>query len=82
MRKIVGDVLVEQLPKSFIEIYVISFALAIAGLWELMEFVGDKLFHFTAQGRNPDDTMFDMIDGLIRGIVTAIIIAKNHEKKK
>lgn len=81
MKKIIGDALVEKLPKAFITIYIVSFALAIAGFWELMEFAGDKLFHFTAQGRDPDDTMFDMIDGLIGGTITAIFIATKHGRK-
>lgn len=69
---------VEKLPKSFISLYIIMFALAVAGLWELLEFAGDKLFHFTAQGRDPDDTMIDMIDGLIGGAIAAIFIVRKH----
>ena len=74
LQYIVGKQLVEQLPIAFIGLYIITFALAVAGFWELLEFAGDKLFHFTAQGRDPDDTMFDMIDGLIGGTVTAVFL--------
>ncbi|MGM9929439.1 MAG: hypothetical protein ACI35P_15965 [Bacillus sp. (in: firmicutes)] len=81
IQKIIGEKLVDQLPRLFIAIYIIVFALAVAGFWELMEFAGDKLFHFTAQGRDPDDTMFDMIDGLIGGIVAAFFIARKHGRK-
>lgn len=52
-----------------------------AGLWELLEFAGDKLFHFTAQGRDPDDTMLDMIDGLMGGTVFAAFLVANRNKK-
>lgn len=82
MQKMIGKHLIEQMPKAFIGLYVIMFALAVAGLWELLEFAGDKLFHFTAQGRDPDDTMFDMIDGLIGGTIAAIFIIKNHGNRE
>lgn len=80
MGYLLGQQEVEKLPKSFIGLYIIMFALAVAGLWELMEFAGDKLFQFTAQGRDPDDTMIDMIDGLIGGAVAALLILRNHGK--
>lgn len=82
MKLIVKSSLVKQLPTFFIGMYVVVFALAVAGAWELMEFAGDKLFHFTAQGRDPDDTMFDMIDGLIGGLIAATFICRNHRKAK
>lgn len=81
MGLLVGKTIIDQLPKFFIGLYIILFALAIAGAWELLEFAGDKLFHFTAQGRDPDDTMFDMIDGLIGGIIASTFIIRSHSKK-
>lgn len=77
MKMMIYDNVLSQIPKAFIATYIIVFALAVAGLWELMEFAGDKLFQFTAQGRDPSDTMYDMIDGLIGGIVTALFIVRN-----
>ncbi len=71
-RQFIGNSLAGQLPKAFWAIFMILFALAAAGAWELLEFAGDKLLHFTAQGRDPDDTMFDMMDGLIGGIISAL----------
>ncbi|WP_071393580.1 hypothetical protein [Bacillus tuaregi] len=68
-----GEDMAARLPKGFVTLYMISFALAAAGLWELFEFAGDKWFHMTAQGRNHDDTMFDMINGLTGGTVAALI---------
>lgn len=81
MEYMVGKEISSRLPKAFIGFYVIVFALAVAGLWELLEFAGDKLFHFTAQGRDHDDTMFDMIDGLIGGITVAFFLIKKQDKK-
>ena len=71
-----------NLPDSFIALYMICFSLAAAAVWELMEFAGDKLFSFTAQGRDPDDTMIDMIMGLIGGSITAFAILKLKRKDK
>lgn len=82
LQKSVGDVLAQQLSKPFIAFYMICFSLAAAGAWELLEFAGDKLFHFTAQGRDADDTMFDMIDGLVGGTITAFLITKQRNAKK
>ena len=72
-RQLIGERLAGQLPKYFWAIFMVLFALAAAGAWELLEFAGDKLFHFTAQGRDADDTMFDMMDGLIGGIISASV---------
>lgn len=71
-----------NLPNAFIALYMICFSLAAAAVWELMEFAGDKLFSFTAQGRDPDDTMIDMIMGLIGGSVTAFVILKLRNVKQ
>lgn len=71
-----------HLPNAFIALYMICFSLAAAAVWELMEFAGDKLFNFTAQGRDPDDTMIDMIMGLIGGLITAVVILKLRSRSK
>ena len=71
-----------HLPNSFIALYMICFSLAAAAAWELLEFAGDKLFSFTAQGRDPDDTMIDMIMGLIGGSITAFAIVKLRDKDR
>ena len=62
-------------------IYLLSFSLAVAGFWEIVEFLGDRNFGFTA-GRGYEDTMMDMIDGLLGGLVMTAFIVKNHGKKK
>lgn len=67
-----GKNTVSRLSQKFIIFYIIMFVLAVAGFWELLEFAGDRYFHFTAQGRDHADTMFDMIDGFLGGIVFCI----------
>lgn len=76
LRRLLRNGGASELPDSFIALYMISFSLAAAAVWELLEFAGDKLFSFTAQGRDPDDTMIDMIMGLIGGAITAFVILK------
>ena len=81
LQKMLGEHLTAQLPNVFIGLYIICFSLASAAVWELLEFAGDKLLQLTIQGRNPDDTMIDMIDGLVGGTVTALIILRQRKKK-
>jgi hypothetical protein len=81
LKQLTGEELSEKLPNSFIVLYIFCFSLAGAGVWELLEFAGDKWFHFTAQGRDPDDTMFDMIDGMIGGVAAAFFISKRRFKE-
>ncbi|MDN7246300.1 hypothetical protein [Planococcus shenhongbingii] len=81
LQKMLGEQLTARLPNAFIGLYIICFSLASAAVWELMEFAGDKLLNFTIQGRNPDDTMIDMIDGLVGGTVTAFIILRQRQRK-
>ncbi|MDN7242844.1 hypothetical protein QWY14_13605 [Planococcus sp. N028] len=81
LQKMVGEHLTAQLPTIFIGLYIICFSLASAAVWELMEFAGDKLLNFTIQGRNADDTMIDMIDGLVGGTITAFVILRQRKKK-
>lgn len=81
-RQIIGEELMRKLPKAFLAGLMVIFALCSAGAWELLEFAGDQLFHFTAQGRDPKDTMFDMMDGLIGGVISAIFYSiRNNERK-
>nr|WP_295971863.1 hypothetical protein [uncultured Bacillus sp.] len=82
LKYMTGKELPGLLPNSFIVLYIFCFSLASAGGWELLEFAGDKLFHFTAQGRDPDDTMYDMIDGMIGGLVAAYFIVKHRVGNK
>lgn len=82
LRRLLHNEGAASLPSSFIALYMLSFSLAAAAIWELLEFAGDKLFSFTAQGRDPDDTMIDMIMGLIGGLVTVIVVLSLRNKSK
>lgn len=55
-------------------IFVIIFATAAAGTWEIWEFTTDKLFGLNAQNGSLVDTMLDIICGTVVGIITSIPI--------
>ncbi|MCF0147745.1 MAG: hypothetical protein HUJ77_05025 [Clostridium sp.] len=55
-------------------IFVILFATAAAGVWEIWEFTTDSLFGLSAQNNSLNDTMWDIICGTAVGIITAIPI--------
>ena len=63
-------------------IFVILFATAAAGVWEIWDFTTDSLFGLTAQNNSLHDTMWDIICGTIVGIVTAIPIYINSKSNK
>lgn len=79
LRRAVRHEVVAQLSDSFVALYMLSFVLAAAGIWELWEFAGDQWFHLTT-GRGHADTMFDMLDGLVGGIVVCWIILKRRQR--
>lgn len=55
-------------------IFVIIFATAVAGAWEIWEFTTDAIFGLNAQNGSLIDTMQDIICGTIVGIITSIPI--------
>ncbi|WP_243249600.1 hypothetical protein [Clostridium sp. D46t1_190503_E9] len=55
-------------------IFVILFATAAAGAWEIWEFTTDSLFGLHAQNGSLYDTMWDIICGTVVGIITSIPI--------
>ncbi len=59
-----------RLSIPLIGFFTVVFALAVGGLWEIGEFTIDKLFDKHTQD-GLDDTMYDMINDLIGGGVTA-----------
>ena len=63
-------------------LFVIIFATAAAGVWEMWEFTTDSLFGLKAQNNNLHDTMWDIICGTIVGIITAIPIYINSKGKR
>ena len=63
-------------------IFVIIFAAAAAGVWEIWEYTTDSLFGLTAQNNSLDDTMWDIICGTGVGIITSIPIYMYSRGKK
>ena len=63
-------------------IFVILFATAAAGVWEIWEFTTDSLFGLSAQNNSLHDTMWDIICGTIVGVITAIPIYINSKSNK
>ncbi|MGL5380888.1 hypothetical protein [Clostridium sp.] len=62
-------------------IFVIIFAAAAAGIWEIWEFTTDSLFGLYAQN-GLSDTMWDIICGSGVGVITAIPIYLHSKGKK
>lgn len=60
-------------------IFVILFATAAAGVWEIWEFTTDSLFGLTAQNNSLNDTMWDIICGTVVGLITAIPVYINSK---
>ena len=46
------------------------FSVAIGNLWEVLEFVLDLMFKINCQAGGLNDTMVDMIDGIIGAIIS------------
>lgn len=63
-------------------IFVVIFATAVAGVWEIWEFTTDSLFGLAAQNNNLHDTMWDIICGTVVGIITAIPIYINSKGRR
>ena len=63
-------------------IFVIIFATAAAGAWEIWEFTTDSLFGLTAHNNSIVDTMWDIICGTVVGIITAIPIYIHSKGRK
>lgn len=61
-----------RLTIPLIGFFTVTFALAVGGLWEIGEFTVDSLFNKQTQD-SLDDTMWDMIDDFIGGIIIAIL---------
>ncbi|MEF9951589.1 MAG: hypothetical protein RR840_09270 [Clostridium sp.] len=62
--------------KTFICFYLIIFSIATAGVWEIYEFTTDFLFGLQSQGGSLLDTMIDIINGSIGGIVLSFTYSK------
>lgn len=68
--------------KNFLFIFVISFSIALAGVWEIWEFTTDQLFGFNSQNASLIDTMIDIICGTIGGIISLVPVIFYIRNKK
>lgn len=77
----VFDYLNRRNNKNFKSIFIVLFTLALAGLWEIVEFLIDIIFNSNMQ-RGLTDTMKDIICALISSGIYALIYSykNNHNK--
>src|SRR3972149_563683 len=61
-----------RLSLPFIGFFTFTFAMAMGGIWEIMEFAVDSLFGKTTQN-GLADTMWDLINDFVGGVITAAI---------
>ncbi|WP_434799012.1 hypothetical protein [Terrisporobacter vanillatitrophus] len=67
----------KNIKKVFFFIFISMFSLAIVGLWEILEFTLDLLFKINCQAGGLNDTMIDMVDGLIGTVmITPFLLHK------
>lgn len=63
-------------------VFVVIFATAVAGTWEIWEFTTDSIFGLKAQNGSLTDTMWDIICGTVVGIITSIPIYLHSKGKR
>lgn len=61
-----------RLSLPLIGFFTVTFAMAMGGIWEIMEFTVDSLFGTTTQD-GLADTMWDLVNDLAGGLITAAI---------
>lgn len=61
-----------RLSLPMVGFFTVTFAMAVGGLWEIGEFAVDSLFGKTTQD-GLADTMWDMINDLVGGMVAAVL---------
>ncbi|WP_445001979.1 hypothetical protein [Exiguobacterium alkaliphilum] len=71
-----------EMPKRFVFVYIVVFAMAGAALWEMYEFTSDLVLNTTMQGNGNDDTMVDIIAGSLGGILAAFLVTEMHRKEQ
>ncbi|MCT9851978.1 membrane-spanning protein [Priestia megaterium] len=69
-----------RISKWIIFLFVLSISVNATVLWEVYEFLGDLTFTHTMQSGGNTDTMYDIIIGMISGLLTAIYSMKQREK--
>lgn len=55
--------------KIFTFIFIVSFSIACAGIWEIYEYITDALFNFNSQNASLNDTMQDIICGTLGSLI-------------
>ena len=58
--------------KLLLNLFVLFFAVAVAGLWEIYEFTGDSIFGTEFQNNSLADTMTDIIAGSVSALMYLI----------
>ncbi|MHB1316690.1 MAG: hypothetical protein ACYCZW_02425 [Minisyncoccota bacterium] len=58
---------------GFVSFFAFCFSVALAGIWEIYEFLGDYWFGFNMQGNSLSDTMGDIIVNLIGALIVCTI---------
>lgn len=71
-----------EMPKRFVFVYIVVFAMAGAALWEMYEFTSDLVLNTTMQGNGNDDTMVDIIAGSLGGILAAFLLTEMHRNEQ
>ncbi|MCT4796409.1 hypothetical protein [Exiguobacterium alkaliphilum] len=71
-----------EMPKRFVFVYIVVFAMAGAALWEMYEFTSDLVLNTTMQGNGNDDTMVDIIAGSLGGILAAFLVTEMHRNEQ
>jgi hypothetical protein len=69
-----------RISKWIIFLFVLSISVNATVLWEVYEFLGDLTFTHTMQSGGNTDTMYDIIIGMVSGLLTAIYSMKRREK--
>ena len=72
----------KNINKVFLLMFVMSFSIALAGVWEIWEFTTDQSFGFNSQNASLIDTMLDMICGTIGGIISLVPVIFYFRNKK
>ncbi|GAA0077529.1 hypothetical protein UT300005_19070 [Clostridium sp. CTA-5] len=71
-----------KLNAKFAVIFTFIFAIAMAGAWEIWEFLTDQIFGLTSQNNSLLDTMTDIICGTVGGVLILPLIYMHTKGNK
>lgn len=66
---------------AIMNLFALSFAVAIAGAWEIYEFTIDNLFNLASQNGSLDDTMWDIIAGSGSSVIAILFTLKYNTSR-